>query len=49
MNNRDNPLDIKIDIDKVEITNQIVWRPSHMSRSEWLEYWEKVVTPHELD
>lgn len=34
-------MQIDVELDKVAIEHQIIARPSHVSRSEWLQFWDE--------
>lgn len=36
------PLEIDVEADRVTIEHQVVMRPPHISRSVWLDLWERV-------
>ncbi len=35
-------LDIAVEPDRVLIEGQVLYRPNYISRSQWMNYWEKI-------
>lgn len=40
-------MQIDVEIDQVVIERQVIKRPAHTSRSEWLDFWSGVTTVEE--